>query len=80
MSVGIYEAFGLWPEGDQSPADKPHLRHSSIAEWFKAEGLTGPLSTIAGEAARIAKFLRFVFLILFVAARIRGRKRPSSGP
>ena len=52
MSVGIYEAFGLWPEGEQSPADKPHLRHSSIAGWFKAERLTGPLSTIEDEAER----------------------------
>src|SRR5262249_3587369 len=52
MPVSIQEAFGLWPEGEQSPADKPHLRHSSIAGWFKAEGLTGPLSNIADEAER----------------------------
>jgi hypothetical protein len=52
MSVSIYEVFDLWPEGEQSPADKPHLRHSSIAAWFKAEGLTGPLSKIEDEAER----------------------------
>jgi hypothetical protein len=45
MPVSVQEAFGLWPEGEQSLADKPHLRHSSLAAWFKAEGLTGP----AGE-------------------------------
>jgi hypothetical protein len=51
MPVSIQEAFGLWPEGDQSPADRPHLRHSSLAAWFKAEGLTRPLaSTIKDEA------------------------------
>lgn len=43
MPVSIQEAFGLWPEGEQSPADKPHLRHNSVAAWFKSEGLTGPL-------------------------------------
>src|SRR5215212_4129186 len=53
MPVSVQEAFGLWPEGEQSPADKPHLRHSSVAAWFKAEGLTGPLmNTIKPEAER----------------------------
>jgi len=53
MPISVQEAFGLWPEGEQSPADKPHLRHKSLAAWFKAEGLTGPLmSTIKDEAER----------------------------
>src|SRR5262249_24850364 len=52
MPISVQEAFGLWPEGEQSPADKPHLQHSSIAAWFKAEGLTGPLSKIGDEAER----------------------------
>ena len=51
MAIGIFEAFGLWPEPGQSPEDKPHLRHSSLAAWFRAEGLTGPLvNTIKDEA------------------------------
>jgi hypothetical protein len=52
MAVSVQEAFGLWPEGEQSLADKPHLRHSSVAAWLQAEGLTGFLSDIADEAER----------------------------
>ena len=69
MSVGVYEAFGLWPEGEQSPADKPHLRHSSIAAWFKAEGLTGPLSKIADEAERGRRMHEYGELERFLFAK-----------
>jgi hypothetical protein len=69
MPVGVYEAFGLWPEGEQSPADKPHLRHSSIAAWFKAEGLTGPLSKIEDEAERERRLHEYGELERFLFAK-----------
>ena len=69
MPIGIYEAFGLWPEGEQSPADKPHLRHSSVAAWFKAEGLTGPLSQIADEAERERRLHEYGELERFLFAK-----------
>jgi hypothetical protein len=69
MSVGVYEAFGLWPEGEQSPVDKPHLRHSSIAGWFKAEGLTGPLSKIEDEAEQERRLHEYGELKRFLFAK-----------
>src|SRR5262245_10535336 len=69
MAVSVQEAFGLWPEGEQSPADKPHLRHSSIAAWFKAEGLTGPLSKIEDEAERERRLHEYGELKRFLFAR-----------
>lgn len=69
MEVSVQEAFGLWPEGEQSPADKPHLRHSSIAEWFKAEGLVGPLVNIADEAERERRIHEFGELKRFLFAK-----------
>jgi hypothetical protein len=69
MSVGIYEAFGLWPEGEQSPADKPHLRHSSVAAWFKAEGLVGPLIKIANESERERRLHEFGELERYLFAK-----------
>jgi hypothetical protein len=69
MAISVQEAFGLWPEGEQSPADKPHLRHSSIAGWFKAEGLTGPLSNIADEAERERRLHEYGELKRFLFAR-----------
>lgn len=70
MSVGVQEAFGLWPEGEQSPADKPHLRHSSLAAWFKAEGLTGPLaSTVKDEAERSRRLREYGELKRFLFAK-----------
>jgi hypothetical protein len=65
---GAFEAFGLWPEPGQSPAAKPHLRYTSLAAWFKAEGLTGPLASTIKEAAErdrrlreYGELLRFLF-------------------
>jgi len=52
VAISVQEAFGLWPEGAQAPADKPHLRHDSVAAWFQAEGLTSPPSKIEDEAER----------------------------
>ena len=69
MSVGVYEAFGLWPEGEQSPGDKPHLRHSSIAAWFKAEGLTGPLSKIEDQAVQERRMHEYGELKRFLFAK-----------
>lgn len=72
MPVGVYEAFGLWPEGEQSPADKPHLRHGSIAGWFKAEGLVGPLSDVADEAERERRLHEYGELKQFLFAKHLG--------
>jgi hypothetical protein len=69
MAVSVQEAFGLWPEGEQSPADKPHLRHSSIAAWLQAEGLTGFLSEIADEAERDRRMREYGELERFLFAR-----------
>src|SRR5262245_40397812 len=70
MPVSIQEAFGLWPEPDQSPEDKPHLRHSSIAAWFKAEGLTGPLMrTIQDEAEQERRLHEYGELQRFLFAK-----------
>src|SRR3954451_5995347 len=69
MAISVQEAFGLWPEGEQSPADKPHLRHSSIAGWFKAEGLTGPLSKIEDEAERERRLHEYGELERFLFAK-----------
>ena len=70
MPVSIFEALGLWPEPGQSPEDKPHLRHSSLAAWFKAEGLTGPLaSTIKDEAERERRLHEYGELQRFLFAK-----------
>ena len=73
MPVSIFEAFGLWPEPGQSPEDKPHLRHTSLAAWFKAEGLTGPLtSTIKNEAERERRLHEYGELKRFLFAKHLG--------
>src|SRR5215469_207028 len=73
MPVSIQEAFGLWPEPGQSPEDKPHLRHTSLAAWFKAEGLTGPLaSTIKDEAERERRLHEYGELLRFLFAKHLG--------
>ena len=69
MPVSVQEAFGLWPEGEQSPADKPHLRHSSVAGWLKVEGLTGPLSNIEDEAERVRRMREYGELERFLFAK-----------
>ena len=70
MPVSIQEAFGLWPEPGQSPEDKPHLRHTSLAAWFKAEGLTGPLtSTIKDEAEQERRLHEYGELQRFLFAK-----------
>ena len=70
MPVSVQEAFGLWPEGEQSPEAKPHLRHTSLAAWFKAEGLTGPLvSTIKDEAERERRLHEYGELQRFLFAK-----------
>jgi hypothetical protein len=70
MPISVQEAFGLWPGGEQSPADKPHLRHSSLAAWFKAEGPTGPLmSTIKDEAERERRLRKYGELERFLFAK-----------
>jgi hypothetical protein len=69
MPESVQEAFGLWPEGEQSPADKPHLRHSSIPGWFQAEGLTGPLSNIADDAERERRLREYGELERFLFAK-----------
>jgi len=70
MPVSVQEAFGLWPEPDQSPEEKPHLRHSSLAAWFKAEGLTGPLvNTIKDEAEQERRLREFGELQRFLFAK-----------
>jgi hypothetical protein len=73
MPVGIFELLGLWPEPGQSPEDKPHLRHTSLAAWFKAEGLTGPLmSTIKDEAERERRLHEYGELKRFLFAKHLG--------
>lgn len=69
MPLSVQEAFGLWPEGEPSPADKPHLRHTSVAAWFRAEGLPSPLSTIADEAERERRQREYGELQRFLFAR-----------
>ncbi len=69
MPISVQEAFGLWPEGEPSPEGKPHLRHSSIAAWFEAEGLTGPLSQIADEAEREGRLHEYGELKRFLFAK-----------
>lgn len=69
MPVSVQEAFGLWPEGQQSPAEKPYLRHSSIAGWFKAEGLPSPLSDIEDEAERERRLHEYGELKRFLFAK-----------
>src|SRR5262245_4248429 len=70
MSISVQEAFGLWPEGEQSPVDKPHLRHSSLASWFKAEGLAGALTrTIKDEAELERRLHEFGELHRYLFAR-----------
>ncbi|HKB02551.1 MAG TPA: hypothetical protein VKD90_10050 [Gemmataceae bacterium] len=68
--MSVQEAFGLWPEGEQSPADKLHLRYSSIAAWFQAEGLTRPLtSTIKDEVERDRRLREYAELERFLYAK-----------
>ncbi len=69
MPVSVQEAFGLWPEGEQSPADKPHLRHGSVAGWFAAEGLIGPLTDIADEVERERRSREYGELERFLFAK-----------
>ena len=69
MPVSIYEALGLWPEGEQSPDDKPHLRHTSIPGWFKAEGLIGPLTAIPDEAERERRLRQYGELERYLFAK-----------
>ena len=69
MPVSVQEAFGLWPEGEQSPADKPHLRHNSVAGWFAAEGLIGPLTDIADEVERERRSREYGELERFLFAK-----------
>src|SRR5438067_1640792 len=67
MPVSVQEAFGLWPEGNQSVEAKPHLKFSSVASWFKAEGLPNSLSKICDVADRdrriheLGELERFLF-------------------
>jgi hypothetical protein len=69
VAISVQEAFGLWPEGAQARADKPHLRHGSVAAWFRAEGLTGPLSMIADEAERERRLHEYGELERFLFAK-----------
>jgi hypothetical protein len=46
------EWLALWRCGDLSPDDKPHLRYASVWQWFRAENVPLPLSSIADPAER----------------------------
>lgn len=69
MRIRVQEAFGLWPEGEPSPDDKPHLRYASVAGWLKAEGLTGFLVNIADPAERDRRMREYGELQRYLFAR-----------
>ena len=52
MGISARELLDLWPDGDQSPAEKPHLRYPSVWRWFQAERVPCPLSGIRNRAER----------------------------
>jgi hypothetical protein len=52
MAISARELLDLWPEGDQSPAAKPHLCYPSEWRWFQAEGVPCPFSLIADPVER----------------------------